>query len=85
MPAEERDQLYRERFDQIDSNHNGELDPEERSAWREKQREHYRQQAAERAAPRRAAMKGVCRAGPASPANVSRKPPRPSGEAPGPP
>lgn len=49
MPAAERDQLFRERFDQIDSNHNGELDPEERSAWREKQREHYRQQAAERA------------------------------------
>lgn len=50
MPAEERDQLFRERFDQIDSNHNGELDPDERAAWREKQREHYRQQAAERAA-----------------------------------
>lgn len=49
MPAEERDQLYRERFDQIDTNHDGKLDPEERAAWREKQREHYRQQAAERA------------------------------------
>jgi len=32
MPAEERDQLYRERFDQIDSNHDGKLDPEERAA-----------------------------------------------------
>jgi hypothetical protein len=50
MPAEERDRLFRERFDQIDSDHNGELTPEERAAWREKQREHYRQQAAERAA-----------------------------------
>lgn len=49
MPAEERDQLFRERFDQIDANHDGKLDPEERAAWREKQREHYRQQAAERA------------------------------------
>jgi hypothetical protein len=48
MPAEELDQLYRERFDQIDTNHDGKLDPEERAAWREKQREHYRQQAAER-------------------------------------
>jgi hypothetical protein len=47
MPAEERDQFYRERFDQIDANHDGKLDPEERAAWREKQREHYRQQAAE--------------------------------------
>ena len=51
MPAEERDQLYRERFDQIDSNHDGKLDPEERAAWREKQREVYRQQSAERARP----------------------------------
>ena len=49
MSAEERDQLYRERFDQIDSNHDGKLDLEERAAWREKQREYYRQQSAERA------------------------------------
>ena len=49
MPAEELDQLYRDRFDQIDANHDGQLDPEERAAWREKQREYYRQQAAERA------------------------------------
>jgi hypothetical protein len=48
MPAEERDQLYRERFDQIDANHDGNLDPEERAAWREKQREFYRQQSADR-------------------------------------
>ena len=48
MPAEERDKLYRERFDQIDVNHDGKLDPEERAACRETQREFYRQQAAER-------------------------------------
>ena len=48
MPAEERDKLYRERFDQIDVNHDGKLDPEERAAWRGTQREFYRQQAAER-------------------------------------
>jgi hypothetical protein len=47
-PAEERDRLYRERFDQIDINHDGKLDPEERAAWRETQRQFYRQQAAER-------------------------------------
>jgi hypothetical protein len=51
MPAAERDQLYRERFGQIDSNNDGKLDPEERAAWREKQREFYRQQSAERARP----------------------------------
>ena len=51
MPAEERDQLYRERFDQIDSNHDGKLDLEERAAWRVKQREYYRQQSANRARP----------------------------------
>ena len=49
MPAGERDQLYRERFDQIDTNHDGKLDPEERAVWRDKQREHYREQSAERA------------------------------------
>jgi hypothetical protein len=48
MTPEERDQFYRERFDQIDTNHDGTLDPAERAAWREKQREHYRQQSAER-------------------------------------
>ena len=41
--------LYRERFDQIDANHDGKLDAQERAAWRDKQRENYRQQAAERA------------------------------------
>jgi hypothetical protein len=46
MPAEKRDQLYRERFDQIDTDHDGKLDPEERNIWREKQQEYYRQQAA---------------------------------------
>ena len=51
MPEAERDRLYRERFDQIDTNHDGALDAQERAAWREKQRENYRQQAAERARP----------------------------------
>ena len=51
MPDEERDQLFRERFDQIDIDHDGKLDPQERAAWREKQKEYYRQQAAERAHP----------------------------------
>ena len=51
MPEAERDQLYRGRFDQIDSNHDGKLDLQERAAWREKQRENYRQQAAARARP----------------------------------
>jgi hypothetical protein len=51
MPEAERDRLYRERFDQIDTNHDGRLDPQERAAWRNKQRETYHQQAAERARP----------------------------------
>jgi len=46
MPAEERDRLYRERFDAIDTDHDGTLDAQERAAWRDKQRETYRQQAA---------------------------------------
>jgi len=48
MPDEERDQLFRERFDQIDANHDGKLDLQERAAWRDRQREYYRQQARDR-------------------------------------
>jgi hypothetical protein len=49
MPAADRDKLFRARFDQIDTNHDGMLDNAERAAWREKQRDHYRQLAAKRA------------------------------------
>jgi len=48
MPAEERDAVFRARFDQIDTNHDGTIDAQERAAWREKQRDHYRQTTAER-------------------------------------
>jgi hypothetical protein len=51
MPEAERDTIYRERFDEIDTNHDGALDLAERAAWREKQRENYRQQAAGRTQP----------------------------------
>jgi hypothetical protein len=49
MPAGERDAIFRARFDQIDTNRDGTIDVQERAAWREKQREHYRQVAADRA------------------------------------
>lgn len=48
MPADQRDQLFRARFDQIDTNHDGMIDETERAAWREKQRTHYRELAATR-------------------------------------
>src|SRR5579885_1556706 len=55
MPAAERDRLFRERFDEIDTNHDGIIDHDERAAWHEKQRAFYdrsgsyrRQTAAER-------------------------------------
>jgi len=51
MPEAERDRLFHGRFDQIDTNHDGMLDSAERAAWRDKQREHYRELAAERAQP----------------------------------
>jgi hypothetical protein len=51
MPQAERDAVYRERFDEIDTNRDGTLDVQERAAWREKQRETYRQQAAGRTQP----------------------------------
>jgi hypothetical protein len=49
MPAAERDRLFRARFDQIDTNHDGTIDEAERAAWREKQRQYYSQLTAERA------------------------------------
>jgi len=41
MPAAERDRRFRDRFDQIDTNHDGIIDQAERTAWHEKQRAYY--------------------------------------------
>jgi hypothetical protein len=41
LPAADRDRRFRERFDQIDANHDGTIDPAERTAWRDKQRAFY--------------------------------------------
>jgi hypothetical protein len=41
LPAADRDRRFRERFDQIDANHDGTIDPGERAAWRDKQRAFY--------------------------------------------
>jgi hypothetical protein len=49
MPPEARDKLFRARFEQIDTNHDGTIDDAERAAWREKQRAYYAQLAAGRA------------------------------------
>ena len=38
LPAAERDRRFRERFDRIDANRDGQIDPAERSVWRDKQR-----------------------------------------------
>lgn len=46
MPEAERDRLFRARFERIDANRDGKLDPDERAAWRSRQSEHYRQLAA---------------------------------------
>jgi hypothetical protein len=53
LPETDRDHRFRERFNQIDANHDGTIDPAERAAWHEKQRAFYdrgrpRQQAAAR-------------------------------------
>jgi hypothetical protein len=51
----DRDRRFRERFDQMDSNHDGVVDPTERAAWHEKQRAFFgrgRTAAAEPAAAR---------------------------------
>jgi hypothetical protein len=41
MPPAERDRRFRQRFDQIDTNHDGVIDPAERAAWHDKQRAFY--------------------------------------------
>jgi hypothetical protein len=41
LPEAERDKRFRERFDRIDANNDGVLDPAERAAWREQQRAYY--------------------------------------------
>ncbi len=41
MPAAERDRRFRERFDEIDANHDGVIDHNERAAWHERQRAFY--------------------------------------------
>jgi hypothetical protein len=41
LPAADRDRRFRERFDRIDANHDGTIDPGERAAWRDKQRAFY--------------------------------------------
>lgn len=41
MDPAERDRRFRERFDQMDTNHDGVVDPAERAAWHDKQRAFY--------------------------------------------
>jgi len=41
MPQAERDRRFRERFDQIDANHDGVIDQRERAAWHDKQQAFY--------------------------------------------
>lgn len=41
MAPADRDRLFRERFDEIDTNHDGVIDHGERAAWHDKQRAFY--------------------------------------------
>jgi hypothetical protein len=47
----DRDRRFRERFDKIDANHDGKIDPAERAAWRQKQRVFYSRDANARRQP----------------------------------
>ena len=51
LPADDRDRRFRERFDQIDANHDGKIDQGERAAWRQKQRTFYSRDTAARRRP----------------------------------
>jgi hypothetical protein len=48
LPEADRDRRFRERFDRIDTNHDGTIDAAERAAWRDKQRAFYHRDAATR-------------------------------------
>lgn len=41
MSAAERDRRFRDRFDEMDTNHDGVIDPAERAAWHDRQRAFY--------------------------------------------
>jgi len=41
LPAADRDRRFRERFDRIDANHDGQIDQGERTAWHDRQRAFY--------------------------------------------
>ena len=41
LPTADRDRRFRQRFDQIDANHDDTIDPGERAAWHDKQRAFY--------------------------------------------
>jgi hypothetical protein len=51
LSAGDRDRRYRDRFERIDSDHDGAIDAAERAAWRAKRRLDYRRAAADRLAP----------------------------------
>ncbi len=48
LPDADRDNRFRQRFDRIDSDHDGKIDPAERAAWRDQRRVFYRR---DRASP----------------------------------
>ena len=48
LPVAERDRRFRERFDRIDTNHDGQIDAAERDAWRDRQRAFYHRDRTER-------------------------------------
>lgn len=70
LPAAERDRRFRERFDEIDANHDGIIDTAERTAWRDRQRAFYRRPASP-AAARPAQAGTAAAAGVAPPAETA--------------
>ncbi|HLY45385.1 MAG TPA: hypothetical protein VKQ73_07385 [Stellaceae bacterium] len=77
LSAADRDRRYRDRFERIDSDHDGTMDRAERAAWRDKQRAFYhRDGTAESAARPAAGSAAGPAAGPAhGPASAAAAPP----------
>ena len=57
LSGADRDRRFRARFERIDTDHDGTIDPGERAAWRDKQRAFYRHDAAAREPPAQAAAR----------------------------
>lgn len=74
LPAADRDRRFRERFDQIDGDHDGTIDAGERAAWRDRQGAFYRRSRSTALSPARAPSSPAAAATTGAPAGMPDAP-----------